>query len=188
MRKTARDLKKREFEYFLKATVCDVMRLFGYSKLPYVFETKLPGYEMMSFITRRNGKYSAIAYDYQKIAATFSRYDKEDVIGHIVFITAHEMRHYYQHRQIRAKSPRENEKTVTAWKNADVIRLDCDYGEYFGNVRAGNRRVCVCLCLRRRQIRNIGYGRRRTEEVSDSDATICQKCVRIETSDIFGKV
>ena len=135
MRKTARDLKKREFEYFLKATVCDAMRSFGYSKLPYVFETKLPGYEMMSFITRRNGKYSAIAYDYQKIAATFSRYDKEDVIGHIVFITAHEMRHYYQHRQIRAKSPRESEKTVTAWKNADVIRLDCDYGEYFGNVR-----------------------------------------------------
>lgn len=66
MRKTARDLKKREFEYFLKATICDVMRLFGYSKLPHVFETKLPGNEMMSFITIRNGKYSAIAYDYQK--------------------------------------------------------------------------------------------------------------------------
>ena len=90
---------------------------------------------MMSFITIRNGKYSAIAYDYQKIAALFSRYDKEDAIARIVFITAHEMRHYYQHRQIRAKSSRESEKTVNAWRKSDVIRIDCDNSEYYGNVR-----------------------------------------------------
>ena len=135
MRKTARDLKRREFEFCLKTTICDVKRLFGYSKLPHVFETKLPGNEMMSFITIRNGKYSAIAYDYQKIAALFSRYDKEDAIARIVFITAHEMRHYYQHRQIRAKSSRESVKTVNAWRKSDVIRIDCDNSEYYGNVR-----------------------------------------------------
>ena len=135
MRKTARDLKKREFRSVLEATVRDVMRLFGYSKLPCVVETKLPDNEMMSFITIRNGKYSAIAYDYQKIASSFSRYDKEDAIARIVFITAHEMRHYYQHRQIRARSPRESEKTLNAWIKSDVIRIDCDNSEYYGNVR-----------------------------------------------------
>ena len=147
MRKTARDLKKREFEYFLKATICDVMRLFGYSKLPHVFETKLPGNEMMSFITIRNGKYSAIAYDYQKIAALFSRYDKEDAIARIVFITAHEMRHYYQHRQIRAISPRESEKTVNARRKSDVIRITATIASIMATCGKSTRSRLLILTL-----------------------------------------
>ena len=35
---------------------------------------------------------------------------------------AHEMRHYYQHRQMMAKNPIENKKTLEDWKENRVIK------------------------------------------------------------------
>ena len=91
---------------------------FGYSTPPYVFETELPPGIMMcirrSYI--RKNTY-LIFYDYKKFKKHFGRYDFETQLCYAAFVMAHEMRHYYQMRQLDAKVPDEPEWLLERWRN-----------------------------------------------------------------------
>ena len=98
----------------LRWTVAQCMRAFGYKNKPYLFETRLNKGEMMEFIDRK--PYYAIFYDYENFRRTFRGKDYETQLCYAVSIAAHEMRHYYQVRQLYAKVPKEAPETIEAWR------------------------------------------------------------------------
>lgn len=134
MRRGNSELRKRQFINVVKNTIKDCLDIFGYSRAPRIFETRFDTYAVMMFVEGKGGK-SAIYYDYQKFQKLFRDCDDEDRVYRLIHIVAHEMRHYYQFRQITAEKPREREDIVQEWKNDRVIRNEGKYNYYFGNVR-----------------------------------------------------
>lgn len=87
---------------------------FGYEKKPYLIETELfKGTFMM--LVHSNGKFS-ILYDYKQFKNAFQECDYDLQEAYAATIMAHEMRHYYQHRQMIAKKPKEDERTIELWR------------------------------------------------------------------------
>lgn len=107
-------LKKREYLAILNSVVDYCLYAFGYSIRPYILEASLNYGEMMMFCESHN-KY-AILYDWKQFKKTFRYCDYETQRSYAMATAAHEMRHYYQVRQIYSKTPRENEKTIAEWK------------------------------------------------------------------------
>ena len=105
--------KKRDYVRILNNVIDCCLRRFGYSIRPYVRETNLRYGEMMMFIDR--GHRYAILYDYQQFRRMFGKYNYEVQQAYTILMAAHEMRHYYQIRQIFSKTPREDEKTIAEW-------------------------------------------------------------------------
>lgn len=135
MKKKADRLRKRDFKKCVFSTVCDCMHIFGYSLMPAIIETTLDGNRLMSFVACDNSKQCAIIYDYQKFQKAFGERDKEYNLISLTYIVAHEMRHYYQHRQIFAKVPKERREVVDDWRNDTELKISCEKREYYGNVR-----------------------------------------------------
>ena len=100
--------RKKHFTFFLEETVAYLGRYFGYKILPRVRETKLMENALMIF--KHTEKGYAIEYDYGQFKETFGKYDFETQKYYVVAITAHEMRHYYQHRQMDTKASSKTSK------------------------------------------------------------------------------
>jgi len=128
-------LRKRQFINVIKNTINDCLKIFGYSKKPYILETSFNSYAVMMFVEGKSKGSSAIYFDYQKFQKLFRNCDGEGRVLWLIHIVAHEMRHYYQYRQITSQNPKEDEIIIQEWKSERVIRNHCQHNEYFGNVR-----------------------------------------------------
>lgn len=106
--------KKKDYNRILNVVVDFCLEKFGYKIRPYIREAKLDDGEMMLFCD--SNKHYAIFYDWQQFKKLFgkSSYATQEVYA--MATAAHEMRHYYQVRQIYAKVPHESKETI-AQKN-----------------------------------------------------------------------
>ena len=120
--------KKRNYLKILNWVIDCCLHSFRYKIRPRVFETRLRHGEMMMFCD--HGHHYEILYDYEQFRRVFGKYNYEVQEAYAVLLAAHEMRHYYQIRQIFSKIPREDEKTVAEW------REDHFSGKYFENYAA----------------------------------------------------
>lgn len=135
MRRGTPALRKRQFISVVKNTINDCLKIFGYSKQPRIFETRFDSYAIMMFVEGQRHGESAIYYDYQKFQMLFRDCDDADRVYRLIHIVAHEMRHYYQFRQLTAKKPEENAKIIQEWKRDGIVCTNSKYNEYFGAVR-----------------------------------------------------
>ena len=106
--------KKKDYVRIVENVVYYLCDKFGYRIKPYVFETELPPNALMMF-THKPGAY-AIVYDYKQFKEKFGCRDFETQEAYAAAIAAHEMRHYYQHRQMIAKKPREKAEIIARWR------------------------------------------------------------------------
>ena len=106
---------KGDYVRYLEYTVWRLCREFGYKKEPKTYETQLSK-ENATMLFVHRGKKFAIFYDYKHFKKFFGHlsYGYQKII--LVGIVAHEMRHYYQHRQMQAKVPREKKGIIEGWK------------------------------------------------------------------------
>lgn len=107
--------RKREYVRILKWVVDCCLHSFGYRIRPYLRETVLQKGEMMLFC-ERGAKRFAIFYDYRQFREIFGECDYETQEAYAMASAAHEMRHYYQVRQLYAEVPREDGETIEAWR------------------------------------------------------------------------
>ena len=126
--------KKKDYIRILNVVVDFCLEKFGYKIRPYLRETKLGRGEMMLFWARNNCY--AIFYDWQQFKRLFRKTSYENQEAYAMATAAHEMRHYYQVRQIYSKVPRESEETIAAWRenhyNGKVFGEDgCTLLEFF---------------------------------------------------------
>ena len=119
--------KKKDYIRMVENVVWYLTRKFGYKKRPYIYETKLPKDILMGFIFK-NGA-GVIYYDYMQFKETFGHRDFDTQEAYAAAITAHEMRHYYQYRQILAKKPKEDEATIALWRENESHSKQLDNGE-----------------------------------------------------------
>ncbi|MBR2341490.1 MAG: hypothetical protein IKA72_03685 [Clostridia bacterium] len=107
--------RKKDYVRLLEYTVWRLCREFGYVKEPQIFETELLE-KNATMLFAHYGKHFAVFYDYKKFRKFFGRlgYNYQKII--LVGIVAHEMRHYYQHRQMQAKISREKAEIIERWK------------------------------------------------------------------------
>ena len=106
--------KKKHFVRIIDNVRHYLCRKFGYKIKPYIFETQLAENMLMLF-THRMGVYF-IFYDYKQFKKIFGHRDFETQEAYAAVIMAHEMRHYYQHRQMVAKKPKEKEEIIELWR------------------------------------------------------------------------
>ncbi len=106
--------RKKHYVRILNWVVNYTLRCFGYTKRPRLIETRLGKGDMMMFEHTFDGEYS-ILYDYVQFQNIFGRESYDVQEAYAMSMAAHEMRHYYQHRQMSAKNPVENEETIAAW-------------------------------------------------------------------------
>ncbi len=119
LRKWKSEFTKKEFVKVIKAVVKRNMHYFNYTRMPYVVEKTLPRQELMCCCSA--GNFVMIAYDYVKFKREFGDCDYQTQYTFAVQTMAHEMRHYYQHRQIQAINPSETKKTISNWKENKLI-------------------------------------------------------------------
>lgn len=105
--------RKKDFIWWAKWTIGYLCFQFGYKKKPFLIETKLPSDLMMEFYNDEN--FYAIIYDYKSFKAEFKDKTRKELIVYTVNNIAHEMRHYYQYRQMKSRRPREPKKIIERW-------------------------------------------------------------------------
>ena len=110
--------RKRHYVSVIKQTVDYCTWYFGYEKKPFLFETVNPKGELMCIYRGRKNRY-AIFYDYLQFKQTFGDLGFEEQQAYVMLLIAHEMRHYYQMRQLDSKHPRENPETLKKWRRDD---------------------------------------------------------------------
>ena len=106
--------KKKHYVRMIESVRRYLCRKFGYKKKPYIYETRLEKNSFMLF-THTSGGY-AIYYDYKQFKDSFGDMDFEAQEAYVGAIMAHEMRHYYQHRQMFANNPKEKAETIALWR------------------------------------------------------------------------
>ena len=119
--------KKKDFVYILKRVRKFLCEKFGYRTKPYLLETELGKNELMMFA--HHDKAYAILYDYKQFKKSFGKMNFEVQEAHAAGLMAHEMRHYYQHRQMLAKHPQESAETVALWRENELEPKDVAYGD-----------------------------------------------------------
>lgn len=127
--------KKRDYLNIVKWVVRYVSLYFGYRCEPRVFESvNTEGSLMCICGGYKKGKY-AIFYDYMQWKREFGDLSFEEQAATVMYITAHEMRHYYQLRQLESKRPDEHEERLESWrKNMDNPRYvdsGCSVFDFF---------------------------------------------------------
>ena len=124
--------KKKHYVHIAKATVSYLCDQFGYKIKPLFKETKLPRGALMMFGEREEGY--VIFYDYKNFKDMFGELNGETQELYVAGITAHEMRHYYQRRQMYSLHPKEKRSTLRAWwknrNNPKSIEDGCSFEEY----------------------------------------------------------
>lgn len=124
--------KKKHFVSMIDNVRCYLCRKFGYKIKPYIFETQLEKNSLMLF-THTADRY-AIFYDYKQFKEMFGHRDFETQEAYAAAIMAHEMRHYYQHRQMMANNPKEKAETIALWRenewNPKNVEDGCSLSEF----------------------------------------------------------
>lgn len=120
LKKWNNQFSQREFKELITAVAIKNLNYFNYTKKPFLIEKKLPNNALMCFYS--SGKDSVIAYDYAKFKRAVGNFEYHHQCAYAVQCMAHEMRHYYQHRQITAKAPVEDKKTIEEWKKNKLIK------------------------------------------------------------------
>lgn len=110
--------KKRHYVSIIKHTVDYLTWYFGYKRKPFLFESSNKKGEVMFICRGRKDRY-AIFYDYLQFKDRFGHLDFEGQEAYAVFIIAHEMRHYYQMRQLDSKHPSEPKERLDEWRIND---------------------------------------------------------------------
>ncbi len=123
MRRGTPALRKRQFISVVKNTINDCLKIFGYSKQPRIFETRFDSYAIMMFVEGQRHGESAIYYDYQKFQTLFRDCDDADRVYRLIHIVAHEMRHYYQFRQLTAKSRKRMQRLFKSGNGTGLFAL-----------------------------------------------------------------
>ena len=127
--------KKRHYVAITKLTVEYLTQYFGYKKKPYLFEsTNKKGDAMLICRGSKKGSYG-IFYDYQQFKDVFGHLDFEGQEAYAMLLIAHEMRHYYQMRQLDSKNPSEPKERLEKWRTDDENPKypgdDCSIFEFF---------------------------------------------------------
>ena len=127
--------KKRHYVAIIKYTTEYLTWYFGYKRKPYLFEsTNKKGDAMLICRGRKKGIYG-IFYDYQQFKDVFGHLDFEGQEAYATFLIAHEMRHYYQMRQLDSKHPSESKERLDKWRiddeNPKYPGEDCTVFEFF---------------------------------------------------------
>ncbi len=113
-RKRNGQFKKKDYLKILNNVVDFCLQKFGYKIRPYIRETRLNAGELALFCD--NNKHYAIFYDWQQFRRIFGKTDYKTQETYAMATAAHEMRHYYQVRQIYSKRPCESGKTIAEWR------------------------------------------------------------------------
>ena len=124
--------KKKDYVRMVENVVWYLTRKFGYKTRPYIFETKLPQNILMTFIHMASTY--AIFYDYKQFKETFGHRDFDTQKAYVASIAAHEMRHYYQHRQMAAKKPKEKVEIIERWKDNEFNLKELRNGDSVSEV------------------------------------------------------
>ena len=126
--------KKRHYVAIIKYTTEYLAWYFGYKKKPYLFESTNKEGEAMLICRGRKGHY-AIFYDYMQFKEVFGHLDFEGQEAYAMLLIAHEMRHYYQMRQLDSKHPSEPKERLDKWRKDDENHKypgdDCSVFEFF---------------------------------------------------------
>ena len=120
LRKWKNEFSKKEFVKLIKDVAGKTMYYFNYTRKPFISERNLPEGTLMCFLS--SGNKSMVAYDYVKFKRAFGNWDGYWQRLYAIQVMAHEMRHYYQYRQIVAKNPDEDKNTISDWKINKVIK------------------------------------------------------------------
>jgi len=110
--------KKRHYVGLINYTVNYLTHYFGYKKKPHLFESTNKEGEAMIICRGRKGHY-AIFYDYLQFKQVFGHLDFEGQEAYATLLIAHEMRHYYQMRQLDSKNPSEPKERLDKWRIDD---------------------------------------------------------------------
>ena len=126
--------KKRHYVAIIKYTTEYLTWYFGYKKKPYLFESvNEDGADM--FICRGRKNRYGIFYDYRQFKQAFGHLDFEGQEAYAMLMIAHEMRHYYQLRQLDSKHPSEHEERLDKWRKDDENPKypgdDCSVFEFY---------------------------------------------------------
>ena len=108
--------KKKDYTKTLKRFVTFCTGYFGYTKKPYLVETQLPGKDIMRIYSHSKNFY-IIFHDYSKFKMYHQDEDPDIQYFWLLFYIAHEMRHYYQFRQMYSKHPLEDKDLIEEWKH-----------------------------------------------------------------------
>ena len=109
--------KKRHYVAIIRKTTEYLTRCFGYKRKPFVFESVNSEGALMTICSDSKNRYFAIFYDYMQWKNIFGYLSFEEQAASVMHIIAHEMRHYYQLRQIDSKHPNQPDDRLTAWRN-----------------------------------------------------------------------
>ena len=116
--------KKKHYVALIKSIARFCTEFFGYKVKPYLFESKNEPHTPMCIYRShiRKNRY-AIFYDYNLFKKIFGHLDYEGQRAYTAFLIAHEMRHYYQMRQIDSKAPREDSELLEKWRKDEAIPI-----------------------------------------------------------------
>lgn len=125
--------RKKDYVRVIKVIRDILCEKFGYKRKPNIYETKLDKNYFMVFV-HGEGEY-AILYDYKQFKKAFGNEDFDIQKAYVASIMAHEMRHYYQHRQMGAKIPKEEAETIARWKDNELnykhVQDGCSVSEFY---------------------------------------------------------
>ena len=114
--------RKKDFLRMANNTITYLCDEFGYRLKPRLIETRLEPCVIMMY--SHDNKPGVIYCNYKEFKRLFGdlEYNIQEAI--VSGIVAHEVRHYYQHRQIWAKNPREREEIVERWRQCEENCVD----------------------------------------------------------------
>ncbi len=126
--------KKRHYVSMLKRTVEYCTLWFGYKTKPFLFESVNKDGELMIIYPGRGGRRYAIFYDYMQFKRVFGHLDFEGQEAYAMFLSAHEMYHYYQMRQLSSKNPQAPQWVLDEWRENNEnpqFPEDCSILEFY---------------------------------------------------------
>lgn len=117
---------KGDFRKTINLTVEYLCDMFGYTKKPKTYETTLDENVLMQFV--HLNKKCAILYDYKKFIKHFGSLSYEVQKAKASCTMAHEVRHYYQHRQMYFKTKLEDADTIASWIENELNPIELTEG------------------------------------------------------------
>lgn len=127
--------KKRHYISTIKLTVNYLSWYFGYKRKPFLFESTNDNGVLMCIVGGAKKGYYAIFYDYMQWKRAFGHLCFDEQQASVIYIVAHEMRHYYQLRQLESKRPAEPADRLTAWRhnneNPKRVNNGCSIFEFY---------------------------------------------------------
>lgn len=127
--------KKRHYVTIIKDTAKYLTRYFGYKKKPFLFESTNDDGDLMLIMRGRRKNVYGIFYDYMQFKDRFGHLDFEGQEACAMSLIAHEMRHYFQMRQLDSKKPYVPKERLDKWRENDENPKypgdDCSVFEFY---------------------------------------------------------